>query len=220
MAISSSKDFIVFPNDNSGRIFVKEQAFTASGTWTAPAGVTSAQAILVGGGGGGGGGSQNVAGGGGGGGQVVVRNIDVTPGTTYQVTVGAGGQGGLGAQTSASDVTSILPGGNGTPTSFGAVNIVNFLSNTDFDYNTSGWDNDVVFRSATGVNGQSSITVFPNANGITAGMQVAGTNIASGATVVSVSGNVVTLSGANTATVTTNVRFDTGTSTTRPSNVF
>ena len=118
MAISSSKEFIVFPNDNSGRVYVKEQAFTASGTWTAPAGVTSAQVILVGGGGGGGGGSQNVAGGGGGGGSVVVRNIDVSPLTTYAVSIGAGGQGGLGAQNAAADVTSTLPGGNGTPTSF------------------------------------------------------------------------------------------------------
>ena len=56
MAISSSKDFIVFPNDNSGRLFVNEATFTASGTWTAPAGVTYAQVVLVGAGGGGAGG--------------------------------------------------------------------------------------------------------------------------------------------------------------------
>ena len=41
MAISAYKDVIVFPNDNSGRVNIKEQAFTASGTWTAPSGVTA-----------------------------------------------------------------------------------------------------------------------------------------------------------------------------------
>ena len=75
MAISSSKDFIVFPNDNSGRLFIQEATFTASGTWTAPAGVTSAQIVLVGAGGGGGGGSQNVAGGGGAGGGGGLRAV-------------------------------------------------------------------------------------------------------------------------------------------------
>lgn len=220
MAISSSKDFIVFPNDNSGRIYVKEQAFTASGTWTAPAGVTSAQVILVGGGGGGGGGSANVAGGGGGGGAVVVRNIDVTPLTSYTINIGAGGQGGLGAQNSATDVTSTLPGGNGTPTTFGTITVANYLTNTDFDYSVLGWDGDVYFKSATGISGQSSITVYPNANGVVVGQYVAGTGLVANATVVSITGNVVTLSGANTATVSTLVRFDTGNTVLRPATAF
>jgi hypothetical protein len=220
MAISSSKEFIVFPNDNSGRVFVKEQAFTASGTWTAPAGVTSAQVILVGAGGGGGGGSQNVAGGGGAGGAVVVRNIDVTPLTTYAVSIGAGGQGGLGAQNAAADVTSTLPGGNGTPTTFGTITVANLLTNTDFDYNVLGWDGDVYFKSATGISGQSSITVFPNANGITVGQYVVGSGVVGNATVVSITGNVVSLSGANTATVSNIVRFDAGNTILRPATAF
>jgi len=220
MAISSSKEFIVFPNDNSGRVYVKEQAFTASGTWTAPAGVTSAQVILVGGGGGGGGGSQNVAGGGGGGGSVVVRNIDVSPLTTYAVSISAGGQGGLGAQNAAADVTSTLPGGNGTPTSFGTITVANLLTNTDFDYNVLGWDGDVYFKSATGVSGASAITVYPNANGITVGQYVTGANIIANAVVVSITGNIVTLSGANSGTVSTIVRFDTGNTILRPATVF
>ena len=220
MAISSSKEFIVFPNDNSGRVYIKEQAFTASGTWTVPAGVTSAQVILVGGGGGGGGGSQNVAGGGGGGGQVVVRNIDVNPLQTYQVTIGAGGMGGLGAQTGAADEISTLPGGNGTPTSFGTVTVANLLTNTDFDYNILGWDPDVVFRSATGISGQSGLTVYPNAAGISVGQIVTGSNIASGAVVTSITGNVVAVSIANTGTVSGIIRFDNDTIRLRPTNVF
>ena len=220
MAISSSKEFIVFPNDNSGRVYIKEQAFTASGTWTVPAGVTSAQVILVGGGGGGGGGSQNVAGGGGGGGQVVVRNIDVNPLQTYQVTIGAGGVGGLGAQTGAADETSTLPGGNGTPTTFGTITVANLLTNTDFDYNILGWDTDVVFRSATGISGQSGLTVYPNAAGISVGQIVTGGNIAAGAVVTSITGNVVAVSIANTGVVSGIIRFDNDTIRTRPSTVF
>ena len=220
MAISSSKEFIVFPNDNSGRVYVKEQAFTASGTWTVPAGVTSAQVILVGGGGGGGGGSQNVAGGGGGGGQVIVRNIDVNPLQTYTVTIGAGGQGGLGALTGAADEISTLPGGNGTPTSFGTITVANLLTNTDFDYNILGWDPDIVFRSATGISGQSGITVYPNAAGISVGQIVSGSNIAAGAVVSAITGNQVSLSIANTGTVSAIIRFDNDTVRLRPSNIF
>jgi hypothetical protein len=221
MAISSSKDFIVFPNDNSGRIYVNETSFTASGTWTAPAGVTSAQVILVGAGGGGGGGSAAVAAGGGGAGAVVVKNINVTPLTTYSVSIGAGGQGGLGSQNSATDLISTLPGGNGTATTFGNITVANMLTNPDFDYNVLAWDTAVVFRNATGVASASSITVFPNANGIVAGMYVSGTNLGTNAQVQTVTGNVVSLSVANAASaVQTVVRFDNGEVTLRPSNIF
>jgi hypothetical protein len=85
MAISGSKDLIVFPNDNSGRFSIKEVQYTGSGNFTVPTGVTAVEVIAVGGGGGGGGGAETVAGGGGGGGQVVRRNVNVTPGTTYGI---------------------------------------------------------------------------------------------------------------------------------------
>jgi hypothetical protein len=220
MAISSSKDFIVFPNDNSGRLYINEAIFTASGTWTAPTGVTSAQVILVGGGGGGGGGSQNVAGGGGAGGQVIVKNLAVTPGTTYSITVGAGGQGGQGAINSATDVTNTLPGGNGSATIFGNVTIANLLVNPDFDYNISSWDSAVFYRYATGISGQSAITVYPNANGLATGQFVSGTSIGTNAQVVSISGNVATLSVANSGTVASAVGFGVNAVEVRPSNVF
>lgn len=73
--------------------------FTASGTWTAPAGVTSVDVEVWGGGGGGGGQNRNSDGGGGGGGGAYSRvvGIAVIPGTTYTVAVGAGGLGGTGA---------------------------------------------------------------------------------------------------------------------------
>lgn len=71
--------------------------YTASGTWTAPAGITSVEVEAWGGGGGGGGGEgDNSDGGGGGGGGAYSRTtaITVVPGTTYTVTVGAAGTAG------------------------------------------------------------------------------------------------------------------------------
>jgi len=220
MAISSSKDFIVFPNDNSGRLYINEATFTASGTWTAPAGVTSAQVILVGAGGGGGGGSRDVAGGGGAGGQVITKNITVTPGTTYNVTIGAGGQGGQGAILSTADTTNTLPGNNGSATVFGNITIANLLVNADFDYNVQAWDTNTFFRAVTGVSGQSSLTVYPNANGLSAGQYVTGTNIGGNAQIVSISGNVITVSAANTGTVQVVGSFGLSEALVRPSNVF
>jgi len=66
------------------------QSFTTVGTtsWTAPAGVTSVNYLVVAGGGSGGG--QGPSGGGGAGG-VVTGTLAVTPGNSYTVTVGAGG---------------------------------------------------------------------------------------------------------------------------------
>jgi hypothetical protein len=74
------------------------QSFTTIGTtsWTAPAGVTSVEYLVVGGGGGGGNAYDNSAGGGGGAGMVLSGTTSVTPGQSYTVTVGAGGLGGAG----------------------------------------------------------------------------------------------------------------------------
>ena len=63
---------------------------TGTYSWTAPAGVTSVSVVAVGGGGGGG--FQWSSGGGGGGGLGWKNNIPVTPGQSYTVVVGAGGE--------------------------------------------------------------------------------------------------------------------------------
>lgn len=71
-------------------------SYTSAGstTWTAPAGVTQVQYLVVGGGGGGGQAADNAGAGGGGAGMVLTGNIAVSPGTSYTVTVGSGGAGG------------------------------------------------------------------------------------------------------------------------------
>ena len=76
-----------------------QQAYTTPGTysWTAPSGVTSVSVVCVGGGGGGQTSAQASNGasacGGAGGGLGYKNNITVTPGNTYTLVVGAGGDG-------------------------------------------------------------------------------------------------------------------------------
>jgi MSHA biogenesis protein MshQ len=70
--------------------------FTQDGTFTPPTGIASVQYLVVGGGGGGGGVTNtNVGGtgGGGAGGLQTATGFAVTPGNTYSITVGAGGNG-------------------------------------------------------------------------------------------------------------------------------
>ena len=67
--------------------------FTASGTWTKPAGIRSFEVTVVGGGGGGGTADTNSVGQDGGAGGFIVTNQPVAS-TTYTITVGAGGASG------------------------------------------------------------------------------------------------------------------------------
>lgn len=69
-------------------------AFTSSGTYTVPNGVTKLRVRAWGAGGGGGGNTTQGGGGGGGGGAYVEHIITVTPGQAVTVTRGAGGAGG------------------------------------------------------------------------------------------------------------------------------
>ena len=79
-------------------------SLTASGSWVAPAGVTSVTIEAWGGGGAGGGNPTNTDGGGGGGGAAYSRiTAVVVPGNTYTVTVGAGGAGGAGVGSDGGD---------------------------------------------------------------------------------------------------------------------
>ena len=79
-------------------------AYVTTGTysWTAPAGVTSVSVVAVGGGGGGG--YTWSSGGGGGGGLGWKNNISVTPGQSYTVVVGQGGQSTSNANNNSSNL--------------------------------------------------------------------------------------------------------------------
>src|SRR5665647_3283418 len=100
------------------------QTFTASSSFTVPAGVTAIKVETWGGGGGGGyGGAAGNGMNGGGGGAYASKLILVTGGDNYSVTVGAGGAGG----------TSNANGGtNGASSSFAALVVASggFASNT------------------------------------------------------------------------------------------
>lgn len=88
--------------------------YTSSGTFVPPAGVTSVSVVCRGGGGAGGGANaatNKYSGNGGGGGGCSTNNsLTVTAGTSYTITVGAGGIGGVG-----------INGGNGGSSSFGSL---------------------------------------------------------------------------------------------------
>src|SRR5574343_40308 len=105
--------------------------FTSSTTWQVPPGVTRVLVEAVGGGGGGGGGGASDAynppdrssarwaysGRGGGKGQVVNNTLQVTPGQTLTITVGAGGGGGAGgADQWGYEMRPGSPGSGGTAT--------------------------------------------------------------------------------------------------------
>ena len=94
-SVSSSPSDPVTPSVQLTRMVLT----SGIGMWTVPNGVTSIEYLLVGGGGGGGGGSGTGAGGGGGGGSAKTGTMSVTPGTTYNYTIGAGGAGGAGSST-------------------------------------------------------------------------------------------------------------------------
>ncbi|MEI6555161.1 MAG: alpha/beta hydrolase fold domain-containing protein [Paludibacter sp.] len=90
-------------------------------SWTCPAGVNTIQLECWGAGGGGGGATSAAgrAGGGGAGGSYVKNNsIDVVPGTTYTISIGAGGIAGTSSSTSCNGAS----GGNTTAT-IGSVTI-------------------------------------------------------------------------------------------------
>lgn len=117
----------VFPAASAASKIENTVIITATGPWVAPAGVSMIEILLVGGGGAGGaaiGAGDTLCGGGGGGGGVVKRSLPVTPGTSYTVTIGAGGArstatatGGAGASSTFGSLLTALGGGGGGGTS-------------------------------------------------------------------------------------------------------
>lgn len=89
----------------------QKQIFTAGGTFTIPAGVTSAKVTVIGAGGGGGGSNGANAGMGGGSGGWSEKWLSaLTPGNTLTVTVGTGGTGVSAATGNAGTASSVASG--------------------------------------------------------------------------------------------------------------
>jgi hypothetical protein len=98
--------------------------FTSSGTWTCPAGVYSAEFLVVGAGGAGGGvgasGATRVASAGGGGGGAVKKiTLPVVPATSYTITIGAKGTGAAALAGGNGGYTEVLNGATVLIRSFG-----------------------------------------------------------------------------------------------------
>lgn len=114
----------------SGKLFAQTvSTYTTSGTWTCPQGVTSIQVEAIGGGSGGrtASNTKGFVGGGGGGGAYAKRaTVTVVPGTTYTVTVGAGGAANAagGTTTATFGATTITAAGG----SLGAASATGIVS--------------------------------------------------------------------------------------------
>lgn len=94
--------------------------YETSTNWVAPNDIIGKATVICVGGGGGGGGNRNAdAGGGGGSGYIEIGSVEITPGQTYRIVIGAGGAGGIGntgtVQRPATD------GDAGGSTSFGSL---------------------------------------------------------------------------------------------------
>lgn len=102
-------------NPVAGGVTPKVQTFTSTGSFVAPANTQYVEVFLVGAGGAGGGsvsaGSAGTGGGGGGGQVISWQKLAVTGGTTYTVTIGAGGAGS----------TADASGAVGNDTTFGSL---------------------------------------------------------------------------------------------------
>lgn len=131
------------------------QEFNSTTNWAAPNNTNAVRIFIVGGGGGGGGkagglNSAPMSGGGGGGGAVIRKELSVTPGTTYTVTIGAGGAGAVGSGSTggASSFGNLLTanGGGGG----GAVATSNTMNNPNVGATMGGFARSVNYIGSTG----------------------------------------------------------------------
>ena len=105
--------FVIGSSANQSSKIQKTDMVTATGTWTAPNDVSSVELIICGGGAGGIGGS-------GGGGSAYNTVLEVVAGTTYTVTIGAGGvSDGAGSNTTFDALFTALGASGSNPRGLG-----------------------------------------------------------------------------------------------------
>ena len=134
-----------FVAGNSNDRLISFDVFTASGTWTKPAGTTAALVYVTGGGGGGNAGSAIGKGGGGGAaGGTAIEYITSGLGSTETVTVGSGGA--ADASGTASSFGSHATGNGGAKGTTGGTSAAGG-SGTGGDINIEGGDGDTIHSS-------------------------------------------------------------------------
>ena len=114
------------------------QAFTSSGTFTIPSGVTALKVTVVGGGGGGAAGYNNIGGRGGSAGGIAISYLtSLTPTSTIAVTVGgAGGQSKIASGTQT--ITTVTVNGAGGSVTGGTINMVGGSASTQSQDGSAG----------------------------------------------------------------------------------
>jgi hypothetical protein len=160
---------------------LQNQLFTSSGTWTAPAGVTTVRATVIGGGAGSSAYGLGAFGG------IAIGIYTVSPGTTYTVTVGAGlpyvssvSAGGTAGTSSFHAFASATGGTTSTNAydGFGGAgsggNLVNSYSNGLYSSGAQTPFNNRDFASGTNFTSARAYSVSPSA--LTPGAGAAGDN--------------------------------------------
>lgn len=120
ISITNGAGSVTITSSAAGLPGAQGQAFTSSGTFTIPTGVTAIKMTIVGGGGAGGStSSTGVQGGGGGGGAAIKFLTGLTPGNTLTVTVGAAaGTSSVASGTQSITTVSATGGANATNNNF------------------------------------------------------------------------------------------------------
>lgn len=144
------------------------QAFTSSGTFTIPTGITAIKMTIVGGGGAGGAGNTGgyAAGGGGGGGGAAIKFLTgLTPGNTLTVTVGAAaGTSSVASGTQSITTVSATGGTAGTSGATSGAGGAGGVGSSG-DLNIGGSAGGTIFSvtvgcSQTGVSGLGGASIF------------------------------------------------------------
>ena len=179
---TSEKSTFVGNGTNGVTYTVEKFNGTGDCNWVVPANVSNATVLVVAGGGGGGsrhsggggGGGSRHSGGGGGGGVMYATNYSLTPGSSYALSVGTGGEGFVGG-------TSSGNGNTGSNSYFGGAS-----GPTSIVANGGGGSN------ANGGSGGGS-NYHPTAAGTAAPGSTAGTSRSAGSTTMTIDGVVATV---------------------------
>lgn len=158
---SNTNIAVVVQRDVNNAVIGCQISFTSgSNTWTAPVGVSSVKALVVGGGGGGG---SHVGGGGGGGGVTENLNYSVSPGTSYSLSIGAGGAGAI--TTTSATPSGANRAGTGGSSTFGSITSLGGGHGASWHWQSAGTGANGGGGSSTALTGGSGSSGFAGGGG-------------------------------------------------------